>query len=130
MAVSNLKEILAEHKKWINNEGGTRANLRGADLRGADLRGADLRRADLREADLRGADILGAVLDFSCLPLWCGGSRFKCSPALIRQIFAHVSTLVCEDADDELKAAIDAIKCEAMKSHHARDLGLKGVSDD
>ena len=105
MAVSNLKEILAEHKKWINNEGGTRANLRGADLR-------------------------GAVLDFSCLPLWCGGSRFKCSPALIRQIFAHVSTLVCEDADDELKAAIDAIKCEAMKSHHARDLGLKGVSDD
>lgn len=136
-----LQEILSKHEKWLNHEdGGERANLRGANLRCADLRGANLSganlsganliSANLRCADLSGADLISADLDFSCLPLWCGGSRFKCSPKLIRQIFAHVATLVCEDADDSLKAALDAIKGEAMKSHRAHDLGLKGEVDD
>ena len=69
----DLKQILELHKKWLNYEdGGKRADLRGADLRGADLRGADLRDADLsgaylsgaylRGADLRGADLSGADL--------------------------------------------------------------------
>ena len=83
MNANELKNILKLHKKWLNNEeGGLKANLRGAilyradlrgailcrvDLRGADLRGANLRgatlyRADLREADLRGADLSGADL--------------------------------------------------------------------
>ena len=83
-----LKEILAKHKKWLNDEeGGEKANLqhaylpcanlgnvdlqyadlydaylRGADLREADLRGADLQEADLQEADLRGADLKCASL--------------------------------------------------------------------
>ena len=63
-----IKEILEKHKKWLNSEdGGERADLRGADLcdanlRGADLRGADLRGADLRGANLRGADLRGADL--------------------------------------------------------------------
>ena len=36
-----LQIILERHKKWLNGEdGGCRANLRGAKLRGADLRGA------------------------------------------------------------------------------------------
>ena len=70
-----LKEILKNHKKWLNNEGGSsanlrganlsdvnlcRANLRGADLRDADLRGTDLSSANLRDADLRGADLSSA----------------------------------------------------------------------
>ena len=51
-----LKEILERHRKWLNDEdGGERANLRGANLRGVNLRGADLREANLRGADLRGA---------------------------------------------------------------------------
>jgi len=63
-----LKEILERHRKWLNDEdGGERANLRGANLRGVNLRGADLREAnlrgaDLREANLRGADLRGADL--------------------------------------------------------------------
>ncbi|MNW49470.1 Serine/threonine-protein kinase B [compost metagenome] len=58
-----LKEILAKHRKWWNSEeGGERADLRGADLRGANLSGADLRGANLRGADLRGADLRGANL--------------------------------------------------------------------
>ncbi len=58
-----LKEILERHRKWLNDEdGGERANLRGANLRGVNLRGADLREADLREANLRGADLREANL--------------------------------------------------------------------
>ena len=78
----DLKKILDEHLLWLNGEGGSRANLRGADLfganlsdanlsdadlfganlRGANLSNADLRDADLRCADLRGADLFGANL--------------------------------------------------------------------
>ena len=68
MNANELKNILKLHKKWLNNEeGGLKANLRGAilyraDLRGANLRGAILYRADLRGADLRGANLRGADL--------------------------------------------------------------------
>ena len=88
----DLKKILDEHLLWLNGEGGSRANLFGAnlrnanlrcanlfganlrcadlfganlrcaDLRCADLRNADLRRADLRRADLRNADLRNADL--------------------------------------------------------------------
>ena len=60
------------------------AELCKADLRNADLRGTDLRGADLREVDLRGAD-----LDFSCLPLWCGG-EFIADNRICKQLVAHV----------------------------------------
>ena len=54
----DLKQILELHKKWLNDEdGGKRANLRGANLCRANLRGADLRGANLRGADLSGADL-------------------------------------------------------------------------
>ena len=73
MEASKLKEILEKHKMWFNGEeGGERADLRGAKLRGvdlseanlseADLRGADLSGANLREAKLRIADLSGANL--------------------------------------------------------------------
>ena len=56
-------EILQRHAKWLQNEeGGEKANLRGANLRGANLWGADLRGANLWGANLRGADLWGANL--------------------------------------------------------------------
>ena len=68
----DLKKILDEHLLWLNGEGGSRADLRGADLscanlsgadlRGADLSGANLFGANLSDADLRGADLRGADL--------------------------------------------------------------------
>ena len=71
--MGNLTEILEKHKKWLECEGGERANLREADLHGADLRGANLREANLyvadlhganlREADLHGANLNGANLN-------------------------------------------------------------------
>ena len=78
----DLKKILDEHLLWLNGEGGSRANLRGANLSGADLscanlRGANLSNANLSDADLpganlRGADLSGANLsgaDLSCANL-------------------------------------------------------------
>jgi uncharacterized protein YjbI with pentapeptide repeats len=62
MTREELDQILAEHKKYLAGDGGSRANLREADLRGADLIRANLIRANLREADLRGADLIRANL--------------------------------------------------------------------
>ena len=65
----NLTQILELHKKWLNNEdGGERANLRGANLSGANLRGAYLWDADLSGADLSGANLWDANL--SGADLW------------------------------------------------------------
>ena len=58
-----LNEIIESHGKWLRNEeGGEKANLRGANLRGANLRGANLGGADLGDANLRGANLRGANL--------------------------------------------------------------------
>ena len=147
MTSEEIKDVLDLHKKWLNNEqGGERADLRGAglsranlskaDLRGADLcradlrgaglskanlREADLRWADLRGANLRGADLRGADLDFSCFPLWCGGSKFKCDTWLVYQLLAHICTLDFPD-DEGIKELIMPF---ALKSHRAQDLGIR-----
>jgi hypothetical protein len=65
MDASKLKEILDQHKLWIETNGaeGKRANLEGGNLSGADLYRADLYRADLYRADLTGADLTGASLE-------------------------------------------------------------------
>lgn len=62
IAAKELKEILKEHRKWLNYKGGKRAILEGADLSYKDLRGVDLRHADLRYADLTNTDLRGADL--------------------------------------------------------------------
>lgn len=85
MTQSELDEILEKHKKWLNKEeGGEKADLRGADLhevnlsetdlsnvnlRGADLRGADLSKANLRLTDFRGADFTWVKL--------CGADLYR-----------------------------------------------------
>ena len=97
------------------------ADLHLADLRWADLRWADLRWADLRGADLRWADLRGADLDFSCFPIWCGGSKFKCDTKLVYQLLAHICTLDFLD-DEGIKELIMPF---ALKSHRAQDLGIR-----
>ena len=78
-----LKDILAKHKSWLNNEpGGERANLSdadlsyanlsyanlgGADLSYANLSGANLSYANLRYANLRGANLREADLSYANL---------------------------------------------------------------
>ena len=59
----DLRSILEKHLKWLRDEeGGERADLRGANLYGADLYGADLYGADLCGANLRGANLCDADL--------------------------------------------------------------------
>ena len=141
MTSEEIKEVLDLHKKWLNEEeGGVWANLRAADLRGADLNRADLYGANLREADLnranlrlanlrgadlRRADLRRADLDFSCFPLWCGGSDFKCDTKLVYQLLAHICTLDFDDTE----GIKELIMPFAVKSHRAVDLGLKEESE-
>ena len=101
------------------------AELYKADLHGADLRWAELHWADLHCADLRGADLRGADFDFSCFPLWCGGSKFKCDTKLVYQLLAHICTLEFDDTE----GIKDLIMPFAVKSHRAVDLGLKEESE-
>ena len=107
MTSEAIKKVLELHKKWLKNEQGGEK--------------ADLSRADLSRADLSGADLSGADLDFSCFPLWCGGSKFKCNTKLVYQLLAHICTLEFDDAEG-IKTLIMPF---AVKSHRAVDLGLK-----
>lgn len=129
----NIQEVLARHKKWLeNDEGGQRANLQGANLWNASLQGADLRDADLQGANLWGADLWGANLhdadlrradiDFSCWPLWCGSKGIKVDLCIVYQLLAHVACLACDEP--EFNEIQKAIMPYAVKSHRARDLGL------
>ena len=107
MTSEEIKDVLDLHQKWINGEdGGKRANLRGANL---------------READLRWANLRGADLDFSCFPLWCGGSKFKCDTKLVYQLLAHICTLEFDDTE----GIKNLIMPFAVRSHRAQDLGIR-----
>ena len=69
MEKEKLDEIIENHVKWLQDEGGKRAYLRGADLRHADLCGANLHGADLRGADFYGADLCETELEGANLPV-------------------------------------------------------------
>ena len=77
----------------------TEADLTGANLTGANLTEANLRRADLTGADLTGANLTEANLDFSCLPLRCGGLRWKIDKRLACQLAYHLCSMQCKDEE-------------------------------
>ena len=63
MEAQDIAEIVRLQGLWLRKEdGGKRANLRGADLTGASLTGADLTGANLTRANLYGAYLTGANL--------------------------------------------------------------------
>ena len=63
MTKEEIAAVLAEHKAWLEGNGGKRANLDGANLAGANLAGANLARAYLARANLARANLDGANLD-------------------------------------------------------------------
>ena len=106
MNKEELKQVLEAHKKWLRDEeGGKRANLRGADLRGAYLRGAYL-----IGADLRGAKIADEVLRH-VFPILCpeAGSFIGWKKAGCR----IVKLLVTEDAK---RSSAFSRKCRCSKA--------------
>ena len=62
MEISKLKEILEQHRLWIDGKGGKCANLINENLRGANLKDANLSGADLWDANLSDASLTGANL--------------------------------------------------------------------
>ena len=61
----SLNEVLEKYRKWLNKEGdGEKANLQNADL------------------------------DYSCLPLWCGGLKMHIDDRIAIQILYHLLSLV------------------------------------
>ena len=102
MKENQLKNVLALHRKWINDEPGGKS---------ANLRGADLREADLREADL----------DYSCWPLWCGSLDVRVCKRVAAQLAYHFCRLDCDDP--EVIAAQNALIPLANQFHRADECG-------
>lgn len=62
MSPEEFQEVALDHALWQRGEGGSRADLAGANLAGADLRGVNVRGADLAGAKLTGAHLSSADL--------------------------------------------------------------------
>ena len=63
MEQSELKDILEQHKLWLDGKGGICADLWGASLGGANLTDANLSYANLFDANLTHANLTGADLN-------------------------------------------------------------------
>jgi uncharacterized protein YjbI with pentapeptide repeats len=105
----------------LNSADLSSADLRRADLRRADLRSADLCYANLSSADLRSANLIGADLDFSCIPLRCGGLRWKIDRRIAAQIAYHFCSMECDDPD--FIRARDSILDFANTFHRVEECG-------
>ena len=57
-----LEEILEDHKRWLNNNGGERANLMGVDLSNVDLSNVNLSNTNLTDTNLRCANLTSVDL--------------------------------------------------------------------
>jgi len=148
----NIAKILEEHKKWLSDEGGERANLQGANLQGADLQGAnlqgvnlrranlqyanlqyaglqyaDLQGADLQGAKLRGADLLGADLDYSVVNLSCNDLQQHLDDKLLIQRLYHLLSNVkfSKHTSDRLKKILltEELKELANDFHRVKECG-------
>lgn len=65
MNAMELREILEQHRLWLNGEGGKRADLHDADLTHVDLSHVDLKYADLSYADLSYANLSHADMCYA-----------------------------------------------------------------
>jgi uncharacterized protein YjbI with pentapeptide repeats len=74
LTVEEIKEKIEKH-----------AFLQGADLQGTNLQGADL----------QGANLQGANIDYSYLPLRCGGLEWEIDEHTAAQLIYHVCSMKC-----------------------------------
>lgn len=96
MKKEELTLILEEHEKWLNGEGGRRANLRGADL------------------------------DYSCLPLWCGSLKANFDDKQITQFVYHTvkAGLNSINTSDEVKSELRKLIDLANQFHRVDECGV------
>ena len=128
-----IKEILKLHKLWLDNDPQGRranlcdANLHGADLHRANLCGANLHGADLHRANLHDADLCDADLDYSCLPLWCGGLDINIDDRIAVQILYHLvrNVIGSINTSPEIKTLLSSneIIAAANRFHKSEECG-------
>ena len=114
-----MAKLIGANLEGANLEG---ANLEGAKLKGANLEGANLIGANLEGANLEGAKLYGADLDFSCLPLWCGGLGWKIDKRIACQIAYHLCSMECDDP--EFIEIYNKIYEFANQFHRAEECGF------
>ena len=121
-----LKDILAKHKKWLNDErGGEKANLRHIDLLYANLGNVDLQYADLYDADLRGADLRGADLTYTDLR---GADLRKADLRGADLRGADLQEANLQGADLKYADLQDAdLKCASLRKADLRKVDLRGA---
>jgi uncharacterized protein YjbI with pentapeptide repeats len=108
MNKAELEKVLDAHAKWLRGE---EYGIK-----------ADLREVDLSEVNLRGADLRGADLDFSVLPLRCGGLHWKIDKRIAAQIAYHLCSMECDDP--EFLAARKAMLPLANQFHRVNECGV------
>ncbi len=127
MTQAELDEVLAKHKKWINDEdGGERANLWDANLQDANLQDADLQDADLQDANLQDANLWGANLwganlqdanlwganiNFCSWPIWCGSLKVHIDDEIGLQLLYHAVSpiLYSKNTSKRLKRVVSGL---------------------
>lgn len=104
----DLKKILDEHLLWLNGEGGSRADLRGANLRGADLFGANL----------SGANLCGASMDQMIRDIHTAFYPLQCPDSGSYIGYKKASGLVVEleIPADARRSSATSRKCRASKA--------------
>ena len=136
MDSEKLKEILENHKHWLNEDcdgwQDMRADLRGADLRGADLSGANLSGANLSGADLSGADLRWAK-NAPFIPLACPDTGafvgFKKAKLYSPDESAQHDVIVeLEIPADALRSSATGRKCRCDKAKVLSITTLDGVA--
>ena len=119
MTPEEIKEVLADHAKWLSGEGGRRANLSWANLSRADLSEVNLFRADLSGADLSRASLseaIGLVKQMGVTVGNCYWKRFE--KGLWNngfQFYVGLNTL----RDGEVFAADERVTCSYPGFHFA-----------
>lgn len=106
ISYQELQIILEKHKRWINGEyGGERANL--------------------RESNLSGANMIKSDLDFSCLPLWCGGLDINIDDRQAKQIAYHLvrNVLYSQNTSKEAKEAVKPLVDFSNGFHRVEECG-------
>jgi len=117
-----IQQVLADHAKWLRDDGGSRANLSKANLSGANLRGAGLSGANLSGAGLSGADLSRAYLGRADLRGACLG-RADLRGANLSGAYLSRANLsgTCLDPSNSPSGAGDSFR----KTSHGRVLGYR-----
>ena len=126
MDETTLNKILEDHKAWLEDIGGERADLCGADLREANMREANMRWADLRKADLSDADLREADLCEADLR-WADLRKADLSDADLRK--ADLSDADLREADLRNANLREADLCGAdLREANMREANMRGAN--